>query len=187
MSTLLEQPSLRRQVIPLTVEAYHALGEMGFIEEKSELIHGFIFAKMSKSPLHFIVCQRLIDCLRSVCGTGLSVRQEQPITTLDSEPEPDIAVVRGPSESFAKTHPRTAALVIEVSVSTLDRDLEKATVYAAAGVEEYWIIRPEEAVADVYTQPGTAGYTTVRRVERDGVLTPAVLPAVSIRMEELLA
>ncbi len=187
MHSLLEQPALRGQVIPLSVEAYHALGEMGFIEEKSELIHGFILAKMPKSPRHRTICQRLVDALRAAAGLDLSVWQEQPITCHDSEPEPDVAVVRGTLADFAAKHPSTAALVIEVSLSTLERDLEKAGIYAGAGVEEYWIIRPDENAADVYTLPGPDGYGAVRRVELSDTLTPAVLPALVIRMTELLA
>ncbi len=187
MHSLLEQPSLRDQVIPLSLEAYHALGEMGFIEEKSELIHGFILAKMPKSPRHRTICQRLIDALRAAAGLELSVWQEQPITCRDSEPEPDVAVVRGTLAEFASRHPTTAALVIEVSMSTLERDLEKASIYAGAGVEEYWIIRPDELVADIYTLPGIGGYGAVRRVGMADALSPAILPTLVIRMEELLA
>ncbi|HEX2746826.1 MAG TPA: Uma2 family endonuclease [Verrucomicrobiales bacterium] len=187
MHSVLDHPALRDQVIPLTVEMYHALGEMGMVQEKTELIQGFVFAKMPKSPRHFIICQRLLRVIWSALQPGLSVRQEQPITFGDSEPEPDIAVVRGPDEMFAQAHPSTAALVIEVSINSLDRDLEKAGIYAAAGVEEYWMILPGENAANVYTLPGPAGYASVRRVEKDGVLVPGVLPQVSIRLEELLA
>lgn len=186
MTAMLEQPDLRRQVIPLSVEAYHALGEMGFIEENSELLHGFIFAKMPKSPLHYVICARLLRAIRAALTPGLSVRQEQPLTTQDSEPEPDVAVVIGEEDSFAHSHPSTAALVIEVSLTTLDRDQEKAAIYAAAGVDEYWIIRPDERVADIYTQPSGNGYAQIRRIEHDGVLSPAALPSVSISMEALL-
>ncbi len=187
MHSLLEQPALRGQVIPLTVEAYHTLGEMGFIGEKSELIHGFILAKMPKSPRHRTICQRLVDALRAAAGLDLSVWQEQPIACHDSEPEPDVAVVRGTLADFASKHPATAALVIEVSIPTLERDLEKASIYAAAGVEEYWIIRPDEHVADIYTLPGTDGYGAVCRAELGDTLTPSVLPSLVIRMTDLLA
>ena len=187
MHSVLNHPALRDQVIPLTVEMYHALGEMGMVQEKTELIHGFVFAKMPKSPRHFIICQRLLKAIRDAMLQGLSVRQEQPITCEDSEPEPDIAVVRGVDEMFARSHPTTAALVIEVSINSLDRDLEKAGIYAAAGVEEYWMILPGEDATNIYSAPGPAGYASVRRVEKDGVLVPGVLPQVSIRLEELLA
>ena len=157
--------ALMDKLLPLSVAAYHALGEMGFIEEKSELIHGVILAKIPRLPRHCTICQRLVDALRGAAGFGLSVRQEQPITCHDSEPEPDVAVVRGALADYASKHPSTAALVIEVSLSTIERDLEKAGIYAGAGVEEYWIIRPDGNAADVYTLPGPGGYGAVRRVE----------------------
>src|SRR4029079_12866276 len=104
MHSVLEHPTLRGQIIPLTVEAYHALGEVGMVEEKTELIHGFVFAKMPKSPRHRIICQRLLTALRAATQKGICVWQKQPITCLDSEPEPDISVVRGEENDFAKDH-----------------------------------------------------------------------------------
>ena len=172
MESVLDSPSLRHQVTPLSVEAYHALGDLGMLEEKSELLQGFVFPKMPKSPRHRIICQKLLNALRAAASKGISVWQEQPISCGNSEPEPDISVVRGEETDFAKHHPVTAALVIEVSINSLDRDLKKAGIYAAAGVEEYWIIRPEENFADVYTLPGDGGYACVRRWRRTECSSP---------------
>jgi Uma2 family endonuclease len=187
MHRVLEHPEMRHQLIPLSVEAYHTLGELGAVEEKSELIHGFIFAKISKSPRHCLICFRLYEALRAALRGTLIIRQEQPITCSDSEPEPDLAVVKGTHEDFARAHPSTAVLVVEIAISTLERDLKKMAIYAAAGVEEFWLIRPEENFTDVYTLPGPRGYASVRRVEKDGMLSPAALPDIKIRLEELLA
>jgi Uma2 family endonuclease len=70
----------------------------------------------------------------------LVVRREDPLTLKDSEPEPDIAVVRGSESEFFHAHPTTAELVIEVAVSSPVLDREAASLYAEAGVKEYWIV-----------------------------------------------
>jgi Uma2 family endonuclease len=187
MSPVLEHPTLRRQVIPMTVEMYHALGDMGMIAPNTELLRGCILPKMSKSPRHSLVTQRLLDLLRSLIPAGFSVWQEQPITCADSEPEPDIAVVKGTREDFATEHPRTAEIVVEVAVSTLERDMEKISIYAEAGVKEYWLVIPEERRVEMWSGPTPAGYTTCLKLGTDDTLISAALPAFVVSLREILA
>src|SRR5437867_10903200 len=80
---------------PLSVEAYHALGEAGLIPEKTELLYGFVFNKMPKSPIHRAIGQRLTHRLEATVGPDRLVWREQPITCRDSEPEPDVSVICG--------------------------------------------------------------------------------------------
>ena len=60
---------------PLTVEAYHVLGEMGLIPEKTELLYGQVFHKMPKSPLHRQLMMRLLEIIRAALPAGLHERQ----------------------------------------------------------------------------------------------------------------
>ncbi len=83
------------QPLPLSVEAYHALGEMGLIPERTELLYGQIFNKMPKSPYHSYLYQCLAEALQATLPPGKYLRAEQPIICTDSEPEPDLAVVLG--------------------------------------------------------------------------------------------
>ncbi len=106
------------QLWPLSVQAYHALGEMGLIPERTELLYGQVFCKMPKSPFHALLLMRLLDLLRRATPPGVHVRQDQPILCADSEPEPDLSVVRGSIEDYASEHPRTAELVVEVCVTS---------------------------------------------------------------------
>jgi len=124
------------QVSPLSVKAYHALGEMGLIPEQTEPLYGQVFRKMSKSPLDSFLALRLLRLLQVLVPTGYLCRPEQLITCQDSEPEPDLAVVRGREEDFRQEHPRTAELVIEVCVTSHDYDRSKLRAYANAGVKE---------------------------------------------------
>ena len=118
MSAILEIPEVRQRVSPLTVEEYHRLDEFNEHGRRTELIRGILIEKMSKSPLHSSIAKRLYDWIKPLLPRGFIVRREDPITLADSEPEPDIAVVRGSEADFLNTHPTTAELVIEVAVSS---------------------------------------------------------------------
>src|SRR6266513_2181809 len=141
------------QVLPLSVKAYHALGEMGLIPEQTELLYGQVFHKMSKSPLHSFLALRLLRLLQSLVPAGYLCRPERPITCQDSEPEPDLAVVRGREEDFRQEHPRTAELVIEVCVTSHDYDRSKLRAYAGAGVKECWFVLAPDRQIEVHRQP----------------------------------
>jgi Uma2 family endonuclease len=162
MLTILEQSSVRRAAAPISVEAYHALGEAGLIPERVELLKGVIVEKMSKSPLHASVVRYLVKLLENCVGTGFLVLKEDPLTLRDSEPEPDIAVVRGTPEDYQYAHPTTAELVIEVALSSGEIDREKVSIYAAASVRECWLVLPEFARLEVYTQPVGNDYVNKR-------------------------
>ena len=158
MSLLLDQPAIRARVHRVSVEAYHRMGELGMLDESHELLRGYVVKKMPKSPLHVRILQKLLMLLIRSVPTGMFVRPEQPLTIGDSEPEPDLSVVRGDPDDWADRHPATAELVVEISVSTIEVDVEKADIYAAAGVPEYWLVRPEQAEVDVYRSPANGRY-----------------------------
>src|SRR6266446_4049646 len=98
--SILEIPEVRQRVSPLSVEEYHRLSEFNENGRRTELIRGIVIEKMSKSPLHSSVAKLLYDKLVQILPDGFIVRREDPLTLPDSEPEPDIAVVRGRKEDF---------------------------------------------------------------------------------------
>jgi Uma2 family endonuclease len=187
MLPLLEQPAIRKRAHSMSVEAYHVLGEMGMLSEQVELLNGVIVDKMPRSPLHILICRRLVEMLRALLLQGFDCRQEQPLTFLRSEPEPDIAVVRGSFEDFGNGHPTTAELIIEVSVSTEASDRAKAEIYAEAGVKEYWIVLPEQRRIEVFQNPVGAIYTQHTVSEAGATVTSAVLDRFSVNLNELFA
>jgi Uma2 family endonuclease len=91
---------------------------------------------------------------------GWQVRSQEPITLGDSEPEPDLAVVRGDLGEYEHSHPspRDVALVVEVADVSIDRDRSiKQRAYARAGIPVYWIVNLQERQVEVYTDPGGPG------------------------------
>ena len=171
---------LGAEVWPVSVEAYHTLGEARLIPERTELLYGFIYHKVSKSPFHSFLVQLLQDLLHSVVPAGFVVRTEQPITCGDSELEPDLAVVRGHSGDFRLEHPRTAELVIEVCVTSADYDRSKLGAYASAGVKECWLVLAPEKQVEVHRQ-ADGGRFTKRAIHGPGEqLTSTSIPGVTV-------
>jgi len=175
------------QIWPLSVETYHVLGDLGLIPEKTELLYGQIFKKMPKSPFHSYLIQFLVELLKVAVPSGCLVRTEQPITCADSEPEPDISVVRGTVAGFRHAHPTTAELVIEVCVTSHDYDRSKLRAYATAGVKEYWLVLGPEKQIEVYRQPQDGEYVDRTVHGPGGSLTSAALPGFTVTLDSFFA
>ncbi len=161
----LEFPPFRERLTPLSVEAYHILGDRGLLPEKTELLDGVVVETMPKSPLHNHLVRCLAEMLRQFFGAGWLVQEEKPLQLgALSEPEPDVSVVRGHTADFVKTNPTSAVLVIEVALSSLAADELKAAIYAEASVPEYWIVRGEERCIEIQSSPQGATYLEKRMV-----------------------
>lgn len=187
MSAILEIPEVRRRVSRLTVQEYHRLGECNDAGRRTELIRGIVIEKMSKSPLHRILASRLYNFFLARLPKGFSVWKEEPLTFSDSEPEPDLSVVRGAEADFAAAHPTTAELVIEVAVSSAALDRANAALYAEAGVKEYWIILAAEKKVEIYRRPEGGRYQDTRMLEMGDTLECGSLHALTMSLAELFA
>jgi Uma2 family endonuclease len=181
---LLEHPEVRAQVSPISVEQYHQFPEFNQNGRRTELIRGIVLEKMPKTPLHASIGKVLYDALMPIVPEGYSVRQDQPLTLRESEPEPDVAVVEGTVSDYWESHPTTAVFVIEVAVTSLSLDREKAALYAEAGVEEYWIVRPLDRKIHVYRQPMNDAYLETSTTE--GAVTCKAIPGFVVDMAGLV-
>jgi hypothetical protein len=145
-------------VYRFSVDEYHKMGETGVLDEnhRVELIHGWIVPKMTIYPPHNYAVTALTKLLLAFAGSSGVVRIQQPITTADSEPEPDAVLAAGPAPIYKTRNPSPAEciLVIEVADSSLADDLTtKLQLYAGAKVAVYWIINLVDRRVEVYTQP----------------------------------
>jgi Uma2 family endonuclease len=141
-----------------TVDEYHAMIEAGVFaeDENFELLEGLIVRKMTKHPPHWIACGLLRDALIALNIPGFFVHSQDPVTTKDSEPEPDLALIRGNRRDYLKKNPdpKQAPLIIEVSDSALSRDRRwKKRIYARASVPVYWVVNLIDRQVEIYTQP----------------------------------
>ena len=144
-----------------SVDDYHRMGDVCILceDDRVELLEGWIVPKMNRKPPHDAVIAILEEQLRTRIPANWHVRIQSAITTADSEPEPDLAVVRGTARDYLSRHPGPGdiGLVIEVSDTTLDRDHFKRRLYARAAIANYWIINLVEAIVEVYSEPVGTG------------------------------
>ena len=85
-----------------------------------------------------------------------ALTRRRATATADSEPEPDVAVVRGDIVDYLSRHPGPGdvALVAEISDSSRSQDRElKGRVYARAGIPVYWLVNLVERRIEVFTDP----------------------------------
>lgn len=176
-------------VRPVSVEEYHRMPEFNENGRRTELIHGVVIEKMPKSPLHTSTLRRITRLALAAAAPDQLVIVQDPLTLTDSEPEPDVAIVAGREGDFDRQHPATALLAVEVSVTTLDADRAKADLYAEAGIPEYWIVRPERGLVEVYTQPRDGLYRERRifAATDGGTLVSTAVPALRLDLGTFFA
>lgn len=168
MLSILELPSVKNRTHFLSVQEYHT----GYLSKRTELIEGVVLHKMPKSPGSATTILLLMKFFADKITDAVHLRSEQPITLSRSEPEPDIAVVAGKIEDYSDTHPSTAELIIEVSLTTLAEDREMACIYAEAGIPEYWLFNLNNSTVEVYLKPSGERYSEMKTYSRNEILSP---------------
>jgi len=142
----------------LSIEQYHAIIQAGILtdDDSVELLEGWLVFKRPKNPPHRVTTRLVRTALENILPRGWYVDSQEPIALSNSEPEPDIVVVRGDTRQYLARHPgaEDIALIIEVSDTTLQRDRTvKKRIYARAGISLYWIVNLVEEQVEVYSQP----------------------------------
>ncbi|MDP1798228.1 MAG: Uma2 family endonuclease [Planctomycetaceae bacterium] len=179
MSSILTVPTIRPQPVitdlpvwRFSVADYRRLSETGVLndDDELELLEGLLVPKMPKNPPHILVCKLLRRYLERLLGDGWHVATQDPLSTEDSEPEPDLAVLRGCEEDYGDRLPTSAdsPLVIEVADTTLSRDRGiKRRIYARTGIQHYWIANVAEKTIEVYSEPigemETPGFASLQK------------------------
>jgi Uma2 family endonuclease len=141
-----------------TVDEYHRMLEKGILGEGDpiELLEGWLVFKMGRNPPHDLVLTLAEEEVGNLLPDDWFRRIQMAITTPDSEPEPDLAVVRGPRRRYGSRHPgpQDIAFLAEVADATLQSDrLVKGRIYARANIPIYWILNIPDAIVEVYTDP----------------------------------
>jgi Uma2 family endonuclease len=189
MATAADVPLSLAQVHRFSLEEYHRLIESGGFDEdmRVELIEGVIADMSPKTREHENAIGWLARWLMfAVDSERFEVRVCGPLTTGGSEPEPDLTVIA--TDAPRPYHPGTATLVVEVAVSSQDCDLrQKPSIYAHAGVPEYWVVDVDAARIVVHRDPAMAGYETILHVPETGRLQAQALALPELDAGELFA
>ena len=177
----------------LSLKQYSQMIEHGILNEDSkiELLDGYLVERLQRSPLHNGTIDIVSSCLHPVMPPAWNYRILCSLEFDQSQPEPDFAIVRGNSRTYVVRHPRgeDVGLIIEVSEKSLERDrIDKARIYARAGIVEYWIVNLVDRQIEVHTLPVGESYTNVQNYTA-GQSLPLTLDGVvvaTIPFEEMM-
>jgi Uma2 family endonuclease len=176
---------------PITVSEYHRMGEVGILGERDriELIEGELVAMSPIGSYHIGTVITLGHLLFSALGERARVSVQNPVRLDEfNEPEPDFALLKPRADAYRDAHPGPAdvLLLIEVADTSLNYDRAvKRELYARHAIPEFWIVDLTSGEVEVCLDPKPDGYATVKRVGRDGILEPTLLPGVRIPLATL--
>lgn len=170
--------------------------ELGFFGgERLELLDGVLAVREPQGSRHATGVRLVMDTLRAALGSAWRVDSQLPIALDDeSEPEPDVSVVPAGPRLYRDAHPSAPRLVVEIAESSyrIDRHY-KSSLYARAGVPEYWIVDVVRDRVEVHRAPepwseAAVGwrYGSVVTLARSATVTPLVAPGVTIAVADLL-
>jgi Uma2 family endonuclease len=176
---------------------YEKLIDLGIFQpgEPIELIGGELMVAEPQGAAHYTAICKTVKALETAFGGGWVVRNQGPVGLDDeSEPEPDVAVVSGGLEDYRNAHPSRPALTVEVAEATLGSDRErKGSLYARAGLRDYWVLNLQDSVLEVYREPdpdpsALFGWRYARREVFDASarVSPLAAPDASILVADLL-
>jgi Uma2 family endonuclease len=174
----------------LSVEDYHRIGEAGLFgpEERLELIHGDLVTMAPIGWPHLQVVTIVAQLFAGQVGNTALVLVQNPISLPpDSEPQPDIALLRAEYRGRAALPgAQDVLLVVEVADSTLARDRDvKIPLYARHGIAEAWLFDLNARRVTVFRDPGPDGYRTVLTPAADARISPLARPDVTIPLAEI--
>jgi Uma2 family endonuclease len=175
---------------------YDHLVDLGVFQgEPLELIGGQLMVAEPQGAYHVSAIGTAEYALRAVLPAGLIVRTQAPVALDDeSEPEPDLAVVPGRPADYRAAHPNRPALAIEVADSSLGFDRrQKGSLYARAGIQDYWIVNLVDRVLEVYRDPAPDPaapygwrYRSVTTLAPPAIVVPLAFASSQIVVADLL-
>jgi Uma2 family endonuclease len=174
------------------VYEYHRMAAAGILgeDDRVELIEGEIALMAPLRGRHSARVSRLAsELFAQVGGRGIVRVQDAVRLSDESEPQPDLALVKPRADFYAAAHPgpEDILLIIEVADATADYDRSvKARLYAEADIPEYWLVDLTRDRVDAHLQPVDGRYKTVRAYRRGERLRLEALPGVDIAIDDIL-
>lgn len=172
-----------------TKAEYYRIAELGFFAGKRvELIEGEIIEMAAMNVAHATAVRLALAALTKVFAEGFVVDSQLPFDISEnSEPLPDVAVIAGDIRDFIHAHPRDAALLVEISDTTLRYDrLTKQRLYATKEIQEYWIVNINARCLEVYRRPVNDSYAEIFVFYEQDAVAPLAKPEARIMVADLL-
>ncbi len=171
------------------LDDYHQMIESGLLDDRSlELINGEIIQMSPEGIAHSFYCRGTAKYLRMILGDRAEISEAHPIMIPnDSEPEPDIAILRTPDTLYQSRHPLPADVfwLIEIANTTLAKDLGvKKDLYAQAGIPEYWVMNLQTSELVIFRDLIVAEYRSEVRLS-NGTISPLSFPDIFVDVSRL--
>ena len=183
------QPTRRR----FTVAEYYAMADIGILAENDriELLDGDLIVKAPIGVWHASSVDRLANTLPPLLQGRAIVSVQNPMRLNDnSEPQPDIMLLRWRDDFYQGGHPGPddVLLLIEVADTSVDYDRsDKLSAYARAGIPEVWIATRQDRRIEAYTEPVEGEYSSVRYAGPGESIAPQAFPEVVLEVDRLIA
>ena len=175
-----------------TVDEYHRMSEAGIFAEddRVELIDGEIVEMTPIGVRHAACVRRLNRLFSGRLGERAIVDVQNPIRVREqSEPQPDVALLRPRPDLYAPSHPGPGDILLLVEVAETSAHLERAVkvpLYARAGIQEVWLVDLAGEVIEVYRRPLPERYQELQRVGRGQQLSSQAFPDLSLAVDDIL-
>ncbi|AFZ48658.1 protein of unknown function DUF820 [Cyanobacterium stanieri PCC 7202] len=177
-----------KTLVKWDITEYHKMIEIGILKNKNcELINGEIITVSPELPIHYNTTKRSANYLKQLLKDKADVRFNGPVTLANSEPEPDIAIVKLPESKYDQHHPYPDDIywLIEVANSSLSKDLTlKKQIYAGANILEYWVLNLQKQELIIFQQPEGNDYLK-EIIVNDAIVHPLAFPEVDIIVNKL--
>ena len=174
--------------IKWSIDDYHLMIKSGVLNNRLvELIEGEIVEMSPESPLHRFTNDFIAGYLRKLLAEKAKVFESHPITLDNSEPEPDITIVRLPNTNYRDRHPYPEDIywLVEISNTTLEGDLNiKKRIYANAGINEYWVVDLKHKELIVFRESSGNDYKT-KATLNNGAIASIAFPEIPITISTL--
>ena len=180
--------SIPRRLISVT--EYHKMGAAGVFSttDRIELIDGELIQMAPIGGSHLRLVNLLNRMLVQQLGDDGVVSPQNPISLPpDSEPEPDLVVLRPACLNRAEVPTaHDVLLIVEVSVTTLDYDRDvKIPLYAAHAIPEVWLFDVATRSVSIFREPTRNGYRRLLTPSQSDTITALLLPAVQVPLAKL--
>jgi len=173
-----------------SVSDYHRMIASGIMSDRRvELIAGDIIEMSPEGPLHTSRIRKGANYLRRILKDLALVSEAHPITLSNSEPEPDIAIVRLPESRYDDRHPVPDDIfwLIEIADTTLHKDLhEKKHLYARSGINEYWVMDVNSNLLTVFREPLGEDYAFQQECDR-GEIASLAFPDIMLSVTQMFS
>ncbi len=176
-----------------TVDEYHAMIQSGILQEddRVELLAGEIIEMSPISSRHAACVKQLIKLFSPLALNNKMVMgvQDPVCIAPDSEPQPDIAILKPRDDFYQSAHPTASDsfLLIEVAESSQQTDREvKIPLYAHAGIREVWLVDLVNEVVERYLEPKGNAYQRIEKYIAGQEISPQAFPDFRLAVKDIL-